>query len=217
MLPLAASPAKAAVTFSGPATEGGACEGANETKVFLNEGHSESSGSGTVRNGQNAPVLLFSVDSGALDTRVDTGGGFANITSANADKLPDFNGIDITIPGFTFTDIIFDVQLNPTEANNVDSFSAQGFSGAHVSDGTAFGIDTPNDDKQFALNAVGGAFDEVNLLSADGFKEIKQIEISGLARVVGSAVPEPSTWAMMGLGFGLMGLVGYRRTRSALA
>jgi hypothetical protein len=29
-----------------------------------------------------------------------------------------------------------------------------------------------------------------------------------------AAVPEPSTWAMMALGFGLLGLVGYRKTRS---
>jgi hypothetical protein len=27
-------------------------------------------------------------------------------------------------------------------------------------------------------------------------------------------VPEPSTWAMMALGFGLLGLLGYRKTRS---
>jgi PEP-CTERM motif len=31
--------------------------------------------------------------------------------------------------------------------------------------------------------------------------------------VVAGAVPEPSTWAMMGLGFGLLGLLGYRKTR----
>jgi hypothetical protein len=66
---------------------------------------------------------------------------------------------------------------------------------------------------QFSLTAVGGAFDELNLLNADGFKEIKHIEISGLARVVGSAVPEPSTWAILVAGFGLMGLVGYRKQR----
>jgi PEP-CTERM motif len=29
-----------------------------------------------------------------------------------------------------------------------------------------------------------------------------------------AAVPEASTWAMMALGFGLLGLVGYRKTRS---
>jgi hypothetical protein len=32
-----------------------------------------------------------------------------------------------------------------------------------------------------------------------------------------SAVPEPSTWLMMGIGFGFVGLLGYRKTRSALA
>ena len=128
-----------------------------------------------------------------------------------------FNGIDITIPGFTFTDIAFDVQLHPTESSGTDTFTAQAFSGAHISDGISTGSDAPDTDKQFSLTAVGGVFDEVNLLSADGFDEIKHIEISGLARVVGSAVPEPSTWAMMGLGFGLMGLLGYRKTRSALA
>ena len=31
---------------------------------------------------------------------------------------------------------------------------------------------------------------------------------------IGTAVPEPSTWAMMALGFGLMGFLGYRKTRS---
>jgi PEP-CTERM motif len=31
------------------------------------------------------------------------------------------------------------------------------------------------------------------------------------------SVPEPSTWAMMALGFGFLGLLGYRKTRSALA
>jgi hypothetical protein len=214
LLAMGAMSAKAVtITLCGPATEGGSCEGANEQQVFLNEGHSETSGSGTVGNGKNAPVLLFSVDGGAFDTRVDTGGGFANITSANADSknFVGFNGIDITIPGFTFTDITFDVQLNPTEASGTDSFTAQGFSGAHISDGIATGTDTPDDDKQFSLTAVGGAFDEVNLLSADGFKEIKHIEISGLAAIV----PEPSTWAMMLLGFAGLGYVGFKRTRKS--
>jgi hypothetical protein len=32
--------------------------------------------------------------------------------------------------------------------------------------------------------------------------------------VIGTVVPEPSTWAMLLLGFGLLGLLGYRKTRS---
>jgi hypothetical protein len=201
------------ITFCGPQTEGGTCEGANEQKVFLTEGHTESSGSGTV--GQNGPTLLFSVDSGLLDPHVDTGGGFANITSANADDKAfpglDFNGIDITVPGFTFTDIAFDVQLAPTEASGTDSFTAQGFSFIHVSDGINTEFDAPETDKQFSLTANGGSFDEVNLFSTDGFKEIKHIEISGLAAV---ATPEASTWAMLLTGFGLMGLATWCRGHS---
>jgi PEP-CTERM motif len=33
--------------------------------------------------------------------------------------------------------------------------------------------------------------------------------------VLGGVVPEPSTWAMMLLGFAGLGLVGYRQTRGA--
>jgi PEP-CTERM motif len=32
-----------------------------------------------------------------------------------------------------------------------------------------------------------------------------------------AAIPEPLTWAMGLVGFGLLGLLGYRKTRSALA
>src|SRR4029077_1979276 len=91
MTPMAAQATTA--TFCGPTSEaGGACEFGVEQKVFLNEEHDQTTGSGTV--GIKGPVLLFSVDSGATDGFVDTGGGFANITAANADHktFGSFNG-----------------------------------------------------------------------------------------------------------------------------
>ena len=35
--------------------------------------------------------------------------------------------------------------------------------------------------------------------------------------LIGSAIPEPSTWAMMLLGFAGLGFVGYRRSRKAVS
>jgi hypothetical protein len=211
------SPAHAAVTavFCGPATESShACEGTPEQKVFLNEEHDKTTGSGNVGANNSGPVLLFTVDGGSTDTFVDTGGGFANITAANGTGFKAFNGIDITIPGHTFTDLVFDVQLAGPGGNTPENFTINAFSGAHVAANVGTELDIQDDkNTEFSVKAVGGAFDEVNIQAGPlGFDEIKHIEISGLA-----AIPEPSTWALMGIGFGLMGFLGYRKTRSALA
>lgn len=205
-------------TFCGPTSEaGGACEFGVEQKVFLNEAHDVTSGSGNIGS-QTGPIFLFSTDTGAVDINVDTGGGFANITTANADHatFKSFNGIDIKIPGFTFTDLVFDVQLAGPGGDTPETFTISPFSGAHVSDGIGTESDIQDDkDTEFSVLAHNGVFDEVNIQAGPlGFDEIKHIEISGLA-----AVPEPSTWVLFGVGFGLLGLFGrktLRQPRSAL-
>jgi hypothetical protein len=210
MLPLAASPARAVTaTFCGPDSEGGTCEGPSEVKVFLDKAKAATFDTGEVGSQGGKVVVDFFSDSGSLNNLLDFSNGFATIKPQQGSAT--FNGIDIKVPGFTFTDIAFDVQLTPT-SSTTDSFTISDFSGAHILDGTGLESDKADTDKQFSTTAVGGAFDEVNIQSSTGFDEIKHIEISGLA-----AIPEPSTWAMMGLGFGLMGFLGYRRTRSALA
>jgi hypothetical protein len=70
----------------------------------------------------------------------------------------------------------------------------------------------------FAINASGqnffAAFNEtisrVTISSTSQLTDVRQIRIGGFAAA--SAVPEPSTWALMLLGFGGMG-VAMRRTR----
>jgi Zn-dependent alcohol dehydrogenase len=37
--------------------------------------------------------------------------------------------------------------------------------------------------------------------------------ITGFNQAMETGVPEPRTWAMMGLGFGLMAFMGYKRSR----
>ena len=68
---------------------------------------------------------------------------------------------------------------------------------------------TNNSATDFQLLATNGdVLSRLYLLSDKKFDQVKQNDIT-IAPKVG-AVPEPSTWAMMLLGFGLMG-AGYRR------
>jgi hypothetical protein len=208
------TPARAVTaTFCGPQSEGGTCEGVGEQKIFLEDNKKTTLGFGNVGSQTGLPVVDFSSDGGMLNVELDLANGFGTITPSHG--FVDFNGIDVTVPGFTFTDLVFDVQLTPVSGQTTDSFTISDFSGAHVSDGVGAEFDKADTDKQFSTFAVGGAFDEVNIQSTTGFDEIKHIEISGLAPL--AAVPEPRTWVMMLLGFA--GLVyasrlGARRQRN---
>jgi hypothetical protein len=211
---MGASPTLAATvttTFCGPDSEGGTCEGPVEAKVFLDSSKATALGTGEVGSPGSSTVIDFSSDSGSLNSLLDVSGGFATIKPQQGSV--DFNGVDVVIPGFTFTDIAFDVQLTPT-ASATDSFTISAFSGAHVLDGVGTEFDAANTDKQFSVTATGGAFDEVNIQSTTGFDEIKHIEISGLSPVVSAVVPEASTWAMLITGFGLIGLSGLWRKQA---
>jgi hypothetical protein len=194
-------------TFCGPDSEGGTCEGPSELKVFLDKAKDTMVGFGDVGTQQGSPpVMQLSSDGGAMNIFIDLSSGFGTITPTQGATT--FNGLDITIPGFTFTDIAFDAQLTPVRGQTTDSFTISDFTGAHTLVGTNTEFDAADTDKQFSTTATGGAFDEVNVRSLTGFDEIKHIEISGLAAI---ATPEPSTWAMLLAGFGFMGLMGLRR------
>jgi hypothetical protein len=128
------------VTFCGP-ENGTGCEATSETQVFLSEGHDETFDNGTVGSKKTDPVIHIQSDTGAFDINLDTGGGFATINTANADHktFTSFNGVDITIPGYTFTDIVFSAQLQRAGGHKgdseVDDFRIDAFSGKSVLDG----------------------------------------------------------------------------------
>ena len=61
----------------------------------------------------------------------------------------------------------------------------------------------------------GETIKSVSIFDADGFKEAKQFTFDGVG--VTPSVPEPSTWAMMILGFCGVGFMAYRRKQNGPA
>ena len=98
-------------------------------------------------------------------------------------------GVGLAIPG---------VQLFTTSGSPLTD--PDSFSGSHVSPFSAEGPFSMTETANLALKAGG---------SITGFNASMQTS---------SVIPEPATWAMMGLGFALMGLLGFkRRVRDRLA
>ena len=46
---------------------------------------------------------------------------------------------------------------------------------------------------------------------------LQVFDVSGNGTVVGPGVPEPTTWAMMVIGFAGLGLAGYRTSRKSVS
>lgn len=130
--------------------------------------------------------------------------GFAGIDALKVTGVPQlYNTLTISVPkGWTFTDLEFSV-------NSAPDFTVTGSNGAHSTI-----TNPPNGDKDFTIFATGSTeFTSLAFSSAVGFDKFNHFEISGLA----PAVPEPSTWAMMILGFTGVGFMAYRRkSKSAL-
>jgi hypothetical protein len=195
-------------TFCGPAS-GMACETQNDLMVFLQDAKNVTQGFGNIGSQNGTPVITITSDGGALQKFLDLSNGFATIKPTQGAST--FNGIDITVPGFTFTQLVFDEQLTPVAGQSSDPFTITGYTGAHVQVSPVGNeTDAADTDKEFSITAVGGTFDEVNILAAGGFDEIKHLEIAGLAPIPTSA-PEPTAIALLGVGLLGLGLVRRRR------
>jgi PEP-CTERM motif len=186
----------AAVVTSGPiAVTVGPEAGATETMIFLDAhigttitGHvgSQTGDPGT------PPITFFS------PVNVDAKNGFASIDAVGGGSDV-YHSLTVSVPtGFTFTDLIFDT----LKATQVSVLGSNG--GTYSNDDVKTGLD------EFMAVATGGtSFTSLTITSTDGFSQIKHFEISGLTTV--RAIPEPSTWAMMVLGFAGVGFMAYRR------
>jgi PEP-CTERM motif len=211
-LALATSPARAGtvcltvegVTQTPTTGTQGSCTTSTETEVKLNDAKNVNSGTGLAGT--------LTVDFASL-TKIDLANGNATITpTANGNDVS-FGNLDVTTPGATFTDILFGVQMTNLDATSLTVEALN--NGIVVGAWSLTGL--PHDsDQQFNLvGSLGTSFDEVSLIAgaASGIKEAKQFDLSGIS----STVPEPSTWAMMLLGFAGLAYAGFRKTKGARA
>jgi PEP-CTERM motif len=143
--------------------------------------------------------------------------GNVNTASGNATIKP------------TSTPLFTTLTLTPVNPNEFNAFSFRGqlvgqgntlenFSltvldnQGHSSQLFPFSNQANQDFGPFGIHSLDGeTIKSIVLSDATGFKEEKQFAFGAVA-----AVPEPSTWAMMILGFAGIGFMTYRRRKSAV-
>jgi PEP-CTERM motif len=141
--------------------------------------------------------------------------GNVDVAKGNAIITPIKNGsltsLEITpVNSLLFDGFSFRGQLEEAGTITLTVQDAQGDKPQTFS----FSVSQANQDFS-AFGITGFPTDEtiksITISDSDGFKSLKQFAFDEV-----SAVPEPSTWAMMILGFCGLGFMAYRRTNGAL-
>lgn len=206
-------------TFCGPSS-GMGCETPADKMVWLQKAKDVTVGFGNIGTpGIGMPLMKVVSDGGMLNMFVDLANGFATITPAKPGTT--FNGLDFSIPGFEFSHLVFDVQLTPVSGQTQDSFSVTARTAGLVDQPVGGRTDMANQDAEYSITALGGAFDDVNILATGGFDEVKHIEVSGVCQIQssGTCTPvmlhaaEPASLAIFASGLLALGFAFRRASR----
>ena len=109
--------------------------------------------------------------------------------------------VDITFPDLAAFDKLIRSHKSGTSHWSIGAFNSD--------EDTASLVFTTTPTPGSLVGFTGGS-----IIGGGGVDQLYVVLKGTIGDVPIAAVPEASTWAMMALGFGLLGLVGYRKTRS---
>jgi hypothetical protein len=170
--------------------------------VLLNTATNVSTVTGTV--GPNNLVVEFTSTGGLLSAPSN---GQARVTGGTGNNPFTQLGFEFA-NGETFTRSVFNINAGH-DGQVVIHVEGIGIDGGFFQNN--YTVDA-NGENFFTVTSINGQLmTEISLTAINGanFEDLRQIRIGGFANV--GAVPEPTTWAMMLLGFAGVGFLAYRR------
>jgi hypothetical protein len=182
---------------------------------------------GSSPNNSNTPNVTFTAGT-AQDVSVTITNGFAQLNDANdCSKCSGADWTQIIInPDLLFTDMKFALSLTGAtlSTNTVDVYALlnPALDGNVAANYSLIGTINPGAGNNINFEVSGATFNGI-MLAIDGTADGSGVTLGTLKQIsyepfVGpGGVPEPSTWAMMLLGFGGMGVAMRRRRKPALA
>lgn len=160
-------------------------------------------------NGTSLPVTFTGIMGTLGDHLVDAANGQATISMTNSSSL--INALTFNVAS-GFTSAEFDLQQGvPKSGFDVTVCEANGGGCQVVNVAPATGSNWFDIVAPMGQSYISAT---ITAASGDGFNTFKQLRLSGSG--ITPAVPEPSSWALMLLGFGGIGMAMRRRYRPSL-
>jgi len=180
------------------------CLVSGEREIFLEVVHGTNTVHGNVGSQSGLPVVEFT-----SSASLSSGSGNSGITAVGGSGS--FSTLDFTIPGHTFTDFLFTVQMAGTGGVHDKNLTVTAVSGTTMTPLHTYNNLAHSQPVDFVFTDPAGVTG-IDLSSTTGITHAGSFEISGVS------APEPSSWAMMVLGLVGVGLAALRRTgRSRLS